>query len=117
MARVLEAAGLDLLHVSHNGDEEHAPEVPAGFPFNWIVYSGTVIKKRVGIPVIAVDEIKTPERARYLVENGLVDFAAIGRDLLTDSHWPKKAEAGEKIRYCLRCKSGCGWAEDRCVLN
>lgn len=117
MAKSLEEAGVDILHVSHAGHADHTPEVPAGFHFNWKVYCGTEVKKNVGIPVIAVDDIKTPERADYLVKNELVDFTAIGRDMLTDSHWAQKALIGEKPRYCLRCKSGCGWAEDRCVLN
>jgi NADPH2 dehydrogenase len=106
IAKEMEKTEIDLLHVSHAG---HAslPDVPDNFNYNWIVYSGTEIKKKVKIPVITVNEIKTPERASFLIEHDLADFAAIGRDMLTDPEWVNKAEKNEKINLCLNCKPKC----------
>lgn len=109
IARILEQAGVDLLHVSTGISAGKEITVPEGFPYNWIVYSGTRIKEQVKIPVIAVNGIRTAEQAGGLIENGLVDFAAIGRGLLADPEWANKAQKGEEALTCLHCKT-CFWA-------
>lgn len=106
-AKYLEKLGIDMLHVSHGGTSGIIPEIPEYFPNNWIVYSGTEVNKHVKIPVIVVNEIQTPERASWLLENGHTDFVAIGRDMLTDYDWVQKARNNEKIDYCISCKPQC----------
>ncbi|MFA6924384.1 MAG: NADH:flavin oxidoreductase [Bacteroidales bacterium] len=107
VAQELEKLGVDILNVSHGGVNKLIPQVPENFGYNWIVYSGTEIKKHITIPVIVVNEIKTPERASYLIENNLTDFVAIGRDLLTDPQWVEKACRNEKVNQCISCKPKC----------
>lgn len=108
IARAYEEAGVDLLHVSAGIGSGQYPAVPEGFEYNWIVYCGTEVKKNVTIPVIVVNDIRTPERAAYLVENNLADFTAIGKGLLVDSSWAKKAVNKEEIVSCLKCLK-CAW--------
>ncbi len=105
IAEILEKSGADLLHVSTGMDSKNPPAVPEGFDYNWIVYCGTEIKKHVNVPVIAVNGIKTPQRANALVSEGLADFAAIGKPLLVDPLWTDKAVNGGGILYCLGCKA------------
>jgi len=107
IAKHLEKNGVDILHVSHGGEKGIIPEIPTDFPNNWIVYSGTEVKKHVKIPIIVVNEIRTPERASWLVENGMTDFVAIGRDLLTDSLWVEKARTNQEINHCINCQPRC----------
>ncbi len=116
VAKYLEANGFDLLHVSASGHEESQPDVPEAFPFNWIVWGGASIHRAVGIPVIVVNDIRTPERAQWLVENEWADFVAIGKDFLTDARWGEKVRLGEPLISCLHCKKGCSWfsSGDRC---
>ncbi len=109
IARQLEKAGLDLLHISIGVDsilkiDQPEPPTPQGFPGNWIVYGGTEIKKRVGLPVIVVNGIRTPEQASHLVEKGLADFTAIGKGLMVDPAWADKARQKLEITPCLDCK-------------
>jgi NADPH2 dehydrogenase len=106
IAKILEKSGIDLLHVStgFGPPQEKGPAVPKGFKYNWIVYGGTEIKKNVSIPVIAVNGIRTPEQAAYLVEQGLADFTAIGTGLLIDPEWPNKAQNHKPIIPCLNCQ-------------
>lgn len=106
-AKHLEKLGIDILHVSHGGASGVIPEIPADFPNNWIVYSGTEVKKHVKMPIIVVNEISTPQRASWLLENDLADFVAIGRDMLTDYDWVQKAKQNEKIDFCISCKPQC----------
>lgn len=67
------------------------------------------IKQRVKIPVIAVGKIRTPELAEKALHQGQADFIALGRELLADPDWPRKAQAGEAraIHKCIACNQGC----------
>jgi NADPH2 dehydrogenase len=109
IAQELEKDGLDLLHISSGmatvlkGDSEGGFAVPPGFNYNWIAYGGTQVKKNVKIPVIVCNGIHTPERAAYLVENGLADFTAIGKGLLVDPEWVNKTHQKQAIIPCLSC--------------
>lgn len=112
IAKHLENAGVDLLHVSHGGSLLNLPRTPKDFDYNWIVFSGIEIKKHVRIPVIVVNEIKTPERAAWLIENNHADFVAIGRQQLADPEWVNHVQHNEQIVRCMGCKPKCRWYED-----
>lgn len=111
IAKALEDKGVDLLHVSKGIEGEKLPVVPEDFPFNWIVYIGTEIKKHVHIPVIVVNGIRKPEQASYLLENNLADFVALAKSQLVDPEWANKAINGGEIITCLECKV-CQWFTD-----
>ena len=113
MAKKFENIGVDYLHVSTGFDNtkitEDLPEdLPEDFPCNWIVYGGTKIKEYVNIPVIGVNSINTPERAKYLIDNKLVDFVAIGRAHLADYNFTNHIKENEDIISCLGCRT-CSW--------
>ncbi len=112
IAQHLEKTGIDLLHVSHGGSLVNLPRTPPGYEYNWIVYSGSVIKAHAGIPVIVVNEIKTRERAEWLLENNHADFAALARPQLADPDWVTHVKHDEKVNPCLTCKPKCRWFED-----
>ena len=112
LAKLLDVQDIDLLHISHGGEKGIIPEVPSGFDYNWIVFCGTEIKKHVKVPVIVVNQIKTPERADWLIKNGKADFIAIGKDILTDSQWVNKAMRNDEINYCIQCQPRCKRYED-----
>jgi NADPH2 dehydrogenase len=110
IAQELEKAGVDLLHVSSGmnniikGEAKILVSVPPGFDYNWICYGGTQVKQKVKVPVIVCNGIRTPERAAYLIENGLADFSAIGKSMLVDAEWANKAQRKEQPTPCLECQ-------------
>lgn len=108
VAKVLENAGVDILNVSSGINFEITPEAPEGFPYHWIVYNGTQIKRNVNIPVIVVFGIDTPEKAAYLIDNDMADFVAIGKGQLADHSWTRHAMEKEAIAACLKCPN-CSW--------
>lgn len=112
IAKYLETLGVDILHVSHGGSLQNLPRPPKDFDFNWIVYSGSVIRTHVKIPVITVNEIKTPERASWLIENEKADFVALARPQMADPSWANHVKNNEPINLCLSCKPRCRWFED-----
>jgi NADPH2 dehydrogenase len=111
IAKILEGAGIDLLHVSSGIEGNTIPKPPPDFDYSWIVYCGTEIKKQVRIPVIVVYRIKTPEQGKYLIENDLADLVAVGRGHLCDTDWANKARDGLKVIKCLECAE-CFWLEE-----
>jgi len=118
IAKMLEMAGVDILNVSSGISDGNNPHPSMDFQFSWIAYMGTVIKKHVNIPVIAVNGIRNPKQASYLVENNLVDFAAIGRGLLADPEWVNKAKKEYEVNSCMDC-TRCSWFTDgtKCPRN
>lgn len=114
IARTFVAAGVDLLHVSFAmRPPGHA--VPAGFPCSPMTWSACRIKPEVAGPVIAVNEIRTADQVRYLIENDLVDFAAVGRGMLADPAFARHVIAGEAVNRCRGCGDGggrCLWFVD-----
>lgn len=116
MAMTLEQMGMDLIHVSSCGYSSFRPDLPSDFPNNWVIYGGGRIKEKVSIPVIVVYDIRTPERANDIVEQGYGDFAAIGRELIVDAEWARKAADGEAIRYCICCQPCVIFNGENCVM-
>ena len=111
IAKILEDAGIDLLHVSSGIEGDTIPKPPPDFDYSWIVYCGIEIKKQVKIPVIVVYRINTPEQGKYLIENNLADFAAVGRGHLCDTDWANKARDDLKVIKCLECAE-CFWFDE-----
>lgn len=111
MARLLQAAGVDLLHVSTGMNGGTPLEVPEGFPFNWIVYGGVRVHEHVSVPVIAVNGIRAPEQAENLVAGGMADLVAVGRAQLADPDWAAAAMEGRTPAPCRACKP-CSWFSD-----
>ena len=67
------------------------------------------LKKAVKVPVIVAGKLDIPDMAEKALEDGAADMIGIGRGLLTDPEWPKKAMEGrdEDIRPCIGCHKGC----------
>lgn len=63
------------------------------------------VKEKVSIPVAVVGGIMTPEEAEEILEKGYADAIVVGRQLIADPWWVKKAWEGrsEDITPCIRC--------------
>jgi len=99
-AQLLEKASVNLLHVTAgNGLTVYRHIEPMSFSEGWKAYLAKEIKSVVNIPVAAVGVIREPGNADDIIRQG-VDFVAIGRGLIADPYWVKKAEQGhpEQIR-------------------
>ena len=88
------------------------------------VYLAENVKQVVNVPVMTAGRINTPELAEEILSSGKADLVCMGRILLADPDFPKKAQEGktDEIIYCIACNKGCHDrnAEDRavkCTLN
>jgi len=106
MAKILEKAGFDALHVDAGCyDSWYMAHPPEYLPHGCLADFAGMVKREVKIPVIAVGRLDDPVVAEKVLEEGKADMVAIGRGLLADPYWPAKVKAGryEEIRPCIGC--------------
>lgn len=101
---LFERAGADVLNVSH-GIPIHSYYSESGFNM------GNVrrVKEAVHVPVIGVGRLNDPTLMLAAVETGCMDFVALGRESVCDSHLPEKIKEGrlEEILTCTGCMQRC----------
>ena len=106
IAKALEGNGADALHVSAcvaaSGYLNHPPYYAEEGIF---VHLAQGIRSVVGIPVISVGRIRTPELANRILEEKKADLISMGRALIADPELPAKALQGrtEEIIPCISC--------------
>lgn len=100
---------VDLINVScgsHEGENLFVRTHPHMFlEHGCNVYLAAAIKKEVNVPVSCVGGITTPELAEEIIASGKADIVEMGRELIADPYFPKKAQCGREddITPCLRC--------------
>ncbi len=111
IARRLVESGADFIHVSAGVPGGHAPpEGPGDDPSSTVLLARGVKQvltvNGLRAPVIAVGHVLRPAVARKIIETGTADLVAIGRALLADPLWVRKAAAGleDEIRVCSGCR-------------
>ena len=110
IAKAMEAAGVDAIHVS-GGSYCSVQWVigPGEFPVGYMAEFTEEVKASVDVPVIAVGKVNDPAFADELVASGRADMVSIGRASITDAHFPNKAYVGalDEIAPCISCNQGC----------
>ncbi len=103
------AAGAHAIHMSggHYRSQPSAaimipPMASAETPF---LDFAQKVRQCVDVPVIAVGRLGRPDQAIDAVETGRADFIALGRPLLADAGWVRKAASGKPVRLCLACNT------------
>jgi 2,4-dienoyl-CoA reductase-like NADH-dependent reductase (Old Yellow Enzyme family) len=102
-------AGADAIHVTA-GHYRSLPSAAIMIPpmsereGRFLDYARAV-KERVSVPVIAVGRLGNPALAGRVLAEGIADFVALGRPLVADPQWVRKARAGEPVRRCLSCNT------------
>lgn len=87
-ARRLVEAGVNLIDVSGGLCGSRPPGLSGP---GYFVPQAEAIKRAVGVPVVGVGGITSPEFADEVIREGLVDLVAVGRALLEDPRWAVKA--------------------------
>ncbi|MCD8368856.1 MAG: FAD-dependent oxidoreductase, partial [Clostridiales bacterium] len=110
VARMLEAAGADLLNADNGSyDSWWWAHPPMYMPKACNLPEVAFIKNFVNIPVACAGRMEDPEIALDAIESGKVDFVGIARQMLTDPEYCNKVACGatEDIRPCIACHNGC----------
>ena len=110
VASTLERLGVDAIHVSGATRRSGVHmTTPMYLSLAHNVWAAEAIKANVRIPVIGSGSITSPHLAEEILEEKKADFVSLGRPLLADPFFPKKALMGapEEIAPCIRCNDGC----------
>lgn len=125
IARLVEEAGADLVHVSQGVFASGRNIIPPfAIPVAGFADHAAAIKQAVKVPVMAVGRINDPLLADTVIATGKADLCAMGRASLADPDMPNKAREGRlcDINRCIGCLQGCdGELEQglpiRCLVN
>ncbi len=101
-----ERAGVDFIDVSVGLYETGTTCVePISFPEGWRHDIIAAVKSHVQVPVLAVSAYRGPDVPNAFLEEGVIDFAGLGRALLADPEWPNKVRDGrtDELRKCISC--------------
>ncbi|MFD2764553.1 NADH:flavin oxidoreductase/NADH oxidase [Micromonospora eburnea] len=90
LAGELAGAGVDLIDTSSGGASAGA-SIPVGPGYQ--VPLAARIRRDAGVPTGAVGLIVEPEQAEQIVAGGEADLVLLGRELLRDPYWPRRAAA------------------------
>jgi len=109
IAKIYEEAGIDAINVTGGWHESRVPQLAMELPRGGFAFLAKNIKDAVSIPVIASNRITEPHLAEQIIRDGMADMVSLGRVLIADPYWPKKAlELREdEIRPCVACAQGC----------
>ncbi|MBQ8053984.1 MAG: FAD-dependent oxidoreductase [Lachnospiraceae bacterium] len=110
IARMVEEAGVDMIHVSLGNYLTFDWNIPSGYRAHGLIAEhGRAVKEAVSIPVTVVGRINDPFLADTIIASGQADLVGMGRASLVDPAMPNKAKEGrfEDIRRCFGCDVGC----------
>lgn len=109
IAKAYEKAGIDAINVTGGWHESRVPQLPMTLPRSAYAFLALNIKRAVSVPVMASNRIADPYSAEKIIKDGCADMVNLGRVLIADPEWPKKAFDGlaDEIRPCVACSQGC----------
>ncbi|ETR71791.1 MAG: 2,4-dienoyl-CoA reductase (NADPH2) [Candidatus Magnetoglobus multicellularis str. Araruama] len=108
-ASALVNGGVDAICVNVGWHEARVPQIVSEVPRGMYGYLARRIKDATDVPVIASHRINDPEIAREMIADSICDMVALGRSLIADPYFPKKAESHreKEIVHCIACAQGC----------
>ncbi len=110
-AALCEAAGADIISCSTGwavtaDEQEEAEFSQEGARVDFANVIKPVLNKA---KIAVVGKLTTPAFCEEIVAQNKADLLVLGRQLICDPYWVKKAQFGQEntIRYCLYCREGC----------
>jgi len=126
IAPILQEAGIAAFHISAGmyPDYSHRIIPPTGAPLRPNTGLARAIKQVVDVPVMVVGRINEARLAEAVLARDDADLVVLGRALLADPAFAKKAKARrfEDIAPCIGCGIGCVAGRQKgldmtCVIN
>nr|MDO8081815.1 FAD-dependent oxidoreductase [Candidatus Freyarchaeota archaeon] len=106
---VFAEAGVNMFNVTGGWHESTVPQITMNVPRGTYVWLAENVKEVVDVPVMACNRITDPLLAEQVLIDGKADLVGLGRALICDPEWVRKAKEGrfKEIRQCLGCNQGC----------
>ncbi len=106
MAKILEEAGTDAIHVDVGCYEAWYKAISTVYnkPAHQI-QAVKAVKETVSVPVLGQGKLSEPELAEQVLEEGTAYFVVLGHQMLADPYWASKVKEGRfyDIVPCIGC--------------
>ena len=106
MAKILENAGIDALHVDVGCYEAWYKAISTVYASEGHQLSIVeAVKNTVSLPVLGQGKLFDPEKAEEVIKDGIADYVVLAHQMLADPHWANKVKEGaiEDITPCVGC--------------
>ncbi len=109
LAKQVEAAGATIISTHFTWHQAQVPTISAKVPRAAFTSVTGQLREHVGIPLITSNRINMPEVAEAVLERGDADIVSMGRAMLADPEFVRKAEEGraDEINTCIACNQAC----------
>jgi len=109
LAQKLEMEGIHIINTGIGWHEARVPTIATRVPRAAYVWITRELKRKVKIPVVAVNRINTPEVAERILADNNADLISMARPFLADPEFANKAKEGRsnEINTCIACNQGC----------
>jgi len=110
IARLVEDAGADAIVANAGNKSTKFITIPTHeSPPGPLIDLAVQIKESVGIPVVAIGKINSPDMADKIIGRKKADFVAMARELIADPDLPQKAASNmvDDINRCVFCLEDC----------
>jgi 2-enoate reductase len=106
MAKLLEAAGVDALHVDQGCYEAWYKAIPTVYQHApTMAWLAEKVRDVVSVPVMTAGKLNDPDVAEDVLLKGQTDFVGIGHGALAEPHWVNKVAEGQAydVKPCIGC--------------
>ncbi|AUY49144.1 NADPH-dependent 2,4-dienoyl-CoA reductase [Streptomyces sp. CB01881] len=109
LAQAVEAAGATIINTGIGWHEARIPTIATSVPRGAYAWVTKKVMGSVGVPLVAVNRINTPEIAEQVLAEGCADLVSLARPLLADADFVAKAQEGRaaSINTCIGCNQAC----------
>ncbi|MEE4110725.1 MAG: NADPH-dependent 2,4-dienoyl-CoA reductase [Halieaceae bacterium] len=109
LARAIEQAGANIMSTHFVWHQARVPTISTRVPR--AAFAGVTgrLRRELSIPLITSNRINMPEVAEQVLAEGLADITSMGRPMLADAEFAKKAFEGraDEINTCIACNQAC----------
>lgn len=107
IARILDNMGFAYIHLDDGCYERYNKAIPCAYdPAACQVHVAERLRREgIKSPFLIQGKLNDPETAARLIQSGVADMIALGKQAIADPYFPTKVKSGhfEDINYCTAC--------------
>lgn len=109
LGKAIEAAGASIMSTHFVWHQAQVPTISTRVPRAAFARVTGRLRKELNIPMITSNRINMPDVAERVLADGMADITSMGRPMLADSQFAKKAFEGrvDEINTCIACNQAC----------
>ncbi|GAB5412823.1 MAG: NADPH-dependent 2,4-dienoyl-CoA reductase [Congregibacter sp.] len=109
LGKAVEAAGATIMSTHFVWHQAQVPTISTRVPRAAFARVTGRLRKELSIPMITSNRINMPDVAERVLADGMADITSMGRPMLADSQFARKAYEGrvDEINTCIACNQAC----------